>query len=121
MLVGIFSIVGYAVFRSPRTRTVPAWNSGLPVKQEYTSFAYSNNIKLMLRKLLRTKITGDGENVSVMDFFWALTIGTAGAYRSFCRKITLNFMNSSIGWYMVYMLAAFLGIFILFGLTSGSF
>lgn len=121
LLVGIFSIVGYAVFRSPRTRTVPAWNSGLQVKQEYTSFAYSNNIKLMLRKLLRTKITGNGENVSVMDFFWALTIGTAGAYRSFCRKITLNFMNSSIGWYMVYMLAAFLGIFILFGLTSGSF
>lgn len=114
LIVGVFSTAAYFLFGKPKTRTVPVWNSGRKLSGTYTSYAFSNNIKLMLRRILRTKVTDAGEHITIVDVFWAAMIGTGLAYRRMCRFITLRFMNSSIGWYMIYMLGAFLGTLLIF-------
>ncbi len=108
LLISVFSILAYAIFRKPRHRTVPVWNGGRDIADIYTSYAYSNNIRLMLRKILRTRIGNQNQSITVMDVFWYAMLRTGKAYKSVCKYITLRFMNSSIGWYMIYMIAAFM-------------
>ncbi|AKA47941.1 hypothetical protein IX51_01260 [uncultured archaeon] len=114
VLVGIFTVAAYYLFGKPRSRPAPVWNGGRKLNEVYTSYAYSNNIKLMLSKILRTRVTRSGQHVSIVDVFWAAMTGTGIAYRKMCRFVTLKIMNSSIGWYMVYMMAAFLGTLLIF-------
>jgi len=113
LLITVFSLVSYAIFRKPKTRIVEPWNSGLEISGEYTSFAYANNVRLMLRRLLRTRIGSDNQTVSVIDIFWVAMTVTGRTYRKFCMFVTRKFMNSSISWYMIYMIVAFMVILIL--------
>ena len=112
LLITAFSLVGYAVFRKPRLRDVPVWNGGAVEVDSYTSYAYSNNIRLMLRRILRTKTGTFGSSVTVIDVFWLIMNDIGKGYRAVCKFITLRVMNSSISWYMIYMIAAFLVIMI---------
>ncbi|QRF76381.1 hydrogenase 4 subunit B [Thermoplasmatales archaeon] len=107
-LIGAFSLLAYAIFRKPEGRNVPNWNGGRSEMTLYTSYAYSSNIRLMLRRVLRTHITTGSQPVSVVDIFWNTMIAVARTYRNFARRITLGIMNSSIGWYMLYMIVAFM-------------
>ncbi len=109
-LIGIFSLAAYAVFGKPRVRTSRNWAGGRDVANAYTSYAYSNNIRLMLRRVLRTNITTGSQPVSVVDIFWDVMKGTARTYRNFARRITLAIMNSSMGWYILYMILAFMTV-----------
>lgn len=113
-LIASFSLVAYAVFRKPSVRSVPVWNGGREETGGYTSYAYSNNIKLMLKKLLRTSDGSEGGGMTIIDVFWTSMTDVGISYRRFCRFVTLRFMNSSIGWYMVYMIGAFMGTLIIF-------
>ncbi|MCW6169222.1 MAG: hypothetical protein LVQ96_07170 [Thermoplasmatales archaeon] len=113
LLISVFSLVAYAIFRGPETRIAPAWNGGSPVSPPYTSFAYSGNIKIMLKKILRTKTDTYGHNLSVVDVFWSSMIVVGINYRRACRLITRGFMNSSVGWYMVYMIVAFMVVLLI--------
>ena len=112
-LITVFSLAAYAVFRKPRTRTGEVWNSGRPISSEYTSFAYANNIRLMLRRVLRTRMGNDNQPVSVIDVFWFAMNSLGRGYRRMCMIATRKFMNSSIAWYMVYMIVAFMVVIIL--------
>lgn len=112
-LITIFSLVAYAVFRRPGARTAEVWNSGRAVSSEYTSFAYANNIRLMLRRVLRTKVGNDNQPVSVIDVFWFAMNSIGRGYRRMCMIAARKFMNSSIGWYMIYMIVAFMVVIIL--------
>ncbi len=107
-LISIFSVVSFAVFRKPSYRTAEVWNSGRPITGEYTSFAYANNIRLMLRKILRTRIKNNNISVSVIDVFWFAMNAMGRSYRKMCMIIGRKFMNSSIGWYLLYMIVAFM-------------
>ncbi len=111
-LILIFSLVAFAVFRKPKVRTADVWNSGRPVTGEYTSFAYANNIRLMLRRILRTRIRSDNQPISVIDIFWYVMVSTGRGYRKMCMIATRKFMNSSIAWYMVYMIVSFMIVII---------
>ncbi len=113
MLITVFSLLAYAVFRKPRLREVPVWNGGSVEVDSYTSYAYSNNIRLMLRRVLRTKAGAFGSAVTVIDVFWLIMNDIGKGYRAVSKFITLRIMNSSISWYMIYMIAAFMVIMII--------
>lgn len=112
-LIVAFSAAAYAAFGKPRTREVPVWNGGSVAVDPYTSYAYSNNIRLMLRRILRTKPGIYGRSATVINIFWLIMADIGKGYRALCRFITLKVMNSSIGWYMVYMIAAFMVVLII--------
>lgn len=113
LLITAFSLAAYALFRKPRLRDVPVWNGGSAEVDPYTSYAYSNNIRLMLRRVLRTKTGAFGNAVTVIDVFWLIMTDIGKGYRAVSKFITLRVMNSSIGWYMIYMIAAFLVIMLI--------
>ncbi len=112
-LIALFSLAALAVFRKPKTRTADVWNSGRPISGEYTSFAYANNIRLMLGKILRTKTGIENQATSVIDIFWFTMVVLGRGYRKMCMVAARKFMNSSIAWYMVYMIVAFMAVIIL--------
>lgn len=91
-----------ATFGKPRTRRSETWNSGESVSEAYTSFAYSNNIRLMLGKLLLIRIGEDG--VKVVDAFWSLTYILARMFVSFSKHLSRAYMNSRLSWYVIYMI-----------------
>ncbi len=112
-IIGAFSAMAFVIFGKPRRhRTVPVWNGGAVPVDYYTSYAYSNNIRLMLRRILRTK-TGEGHTSTAIDIFWLIMNDVGKGYRSMCRFVTLKVMNSSISWYMIYMILAFMVVLII--------
>ncbi len=113
LLIAMFSLLTYGVFRKPKARISPAWNGGSPVSPPYTSFAYSGNIKIMLKKILRTKTDTYGRDLSVVDVFWSSMIIIGVNYRKACKLVTRGFMNSSVGWYMIYMIVAFMVVLLI--------
>ena len=110
ILITVFSLVAFSVFRKPKLRDAPVWNGGSVKAETFTSYAYSNNIRMMLRRILRTNLGTEGRTASIIDVFWLVMNDIGSGYRKFCRFITLKFMNSSISWYMVYMIAAFMTV-----------
>lgn len=113
ILITVFSLVAYAIFGKPRMREVPVWNGGSVEVDPYTSYAYSNNIRLMLRRVLRTRTGTFGGAGTVIDVFWLIMTDIGKGYRSVSKFVTLRIMNSSIGWYMIYMIAAFMVVMII--------
>ena len=81
--------------------------------QYYTSFAYASNIRLMLKGILRTRIRDGNRQMSVVDVFWFAMQSFASGYRRFTRQFAYRVMNSSITWYMIYMIVAFMLVLIL--------
>ncbi|MEM0158107.1 MAG: proton-conducting transporter membrane subunit [Thermoplasmataceae archaeon] len=112
-LITVFSVSAYAIFGRPRTRTLPEWNSGRMITSEYTSFGYANNIRLMLRRILRTRFGNSKQPITVIDVFWFVIVSAGRNYRRFSGYFARKFMNSSIGWYMIYMIVAFMVVIIL--------
>ena len=109
-LVALFSFIAFALFGRPKGRVVPRWEGGITTLENYTSSGYSNNIRIMLRSILRTKISED--RISVNNIFWSFMVFSGRAYRKFGGFFGRKFMNSSVSWYMIYMIIAF--IFVLF-------
>lgn len=110
VLLLLFSLMAYFAFGRPKARTVPVWNGGAVPVDPYTSYAYSNNIRLMLHRVLRTKTGIYGHSSTAIDIFWLIMNDIGKGYRGLCRFVTLKVMNSSIGWYMAYMIVAFMVI-----------
>ncbi|MEM3852508.1 MAG: proton-conducting transporter membrane subunit [Methanomassiliicoccales archaeon] len=107
-LIVVFSVAAYAFFGNPSPRKVTGWNMGRSDRTIYTSYSYSSNIRLMLRRILRTRVSAKGQSLSVADVFWESMIALANGYRRFARGITYAIMNSSIGRYILYMILAFM-------------
>ncbi|MGC8546624.1 MAG: proton-conducting transporter membrane subunit [Thermoplasmata archaeon] len=112
-LILIIFLVNYSLFGKPHGRYVGAWNSGISVIENYTSFAYSNNIRLMLKKVLQKRLNESEQSYSVPDIFWIEMNKFAIFLRKYSRSFSRLFMNSSILWYMVYMIISFLTIIII--------
>jgi formate hydrogenlyase subunit 3/multisubunit Na+/H+ antiporter MnhD subunit len=98
----LIAAVVLAVFGKPKIRRSEAWNSGAPMTEAYNSLTYSNNIRLMLSKLLLTHIGIAG--VSVVDVYWSLTHAAARVFVSFSRHFSRVYMNSRLSLYIVYMI-----------------
>ena len=112
-LLAVFSLATYAIFRKPDTRSVPVWRGGREITEDYTPYAFSNNIRLMLRKILRPGIGERSQYMAISDAFWAFMIILTKSYRRVAKGFTLGFMNSSIRWYMIYMILAFMIVLLL--------
>ncbi len=112
-LISVFSLSALAVFGRPSGRTVPVWNNGKESFEPYTSYAYSNNIRIMLRKILRTDMGHKSQKIATADVFWLFTLQATRIYRNIAKAFTLGVMNSSIRWYMVYMILAFIFVLIM--------
>ena len=112
-LLAVFSLATYAIFRKPDTRSVPVWRGGREFTEDYTPYAFSNNIRLMLKKILRPGIGERSQYMAISDGFWAFMIILTRSYRKVAKGFTLGFMNSSIRWYMIYMILAFMIVLLL--------
>jgi hypothetical protein len=112
-LLAVFSLATYAIFRKPDTRSVPVWRGGREITENYTPYAFSNNIRLMLRKILRPGIGERSQYMAISDAFWAFMIILTKSYRRVAKGFTLGFMNSSIRWYIIYMILAFMIVLLL--------
>ncbi|AWR98337.2 hydrogenase 4 subunit B [Acidianus sulfidivorans JP7] len=112
ILIVIFSLITLGVFGKPKVRRSDVWNNGVKPKEQYSSFGFANNIRMMLNKILRTKISPDNLEIS-SDIFWEAMYFIARQYVRFSRLFAKTYMNSNITWYIIYMIIAFLVITIL--------
>lgn len=103
ILIAAFSTITYITFGKPKIRKSKIWNNGVNDQEEYTAFAISNNIRLMLRKLLKPEgeiyIPSYG-----LDVFWEYMYKIAKSLRTFGRKFGRTLINSSILWYITYII-----------------
>jgi hydrogenase-4 component B len=115
ILIVFFTLAAYIVFdrRRRKPRVVPRWNGGVDFDQYYTSFAYASNIRLMLKGILRTRVRDGSRQMSVVDVFWSSMQSFAFGYRRFSKQFAYRVMNSSITWYMIYMIVAFMLVLVL--------
>ena len=115
VIIIFFALAAYLVFdrRKGKPRIVPRWNGGVDFGQYYTSFAYASNIRLMLKGILRTRIRDGNRQMSVVDVFWFAMQSFASGYQRFAKQFAYRVMNSSITWYMIYMIVAFMLVLIL--------
>lgn len=112
LLISAFSLVTYLVFGKPKIRRVKIWNNGVNDQEEYTAFAMSNNIRLMLRKIIRTD-----ENKYLptygIDIFWEYIYKFSRGAMDFGGKFGRALINSSISWYIFYIIIALIIISLL--------
>ncbi len=113
-IILIFTLLAYIIFGKPKTRSVKRWNTGIENNEIYNSFIYSSNIRLMLKKILKTH-SGKNE-LETVDVFWYFMIRTASSYRKLTKYISYKIMNSSISTYMIYMIIAFISIIVIVSL-----
>ncbi len=109
-----FTLLAYLVFGKPKTRTVKRWNTGIENNETYNSFTYSSNIRLMLKKILKTN--SGKSDLETVDIFWYFMIRIASSYRKLTKYISYKIMNSSISTYMIYMIIAFISIIVIVSL-----
>ncbi|BCS93898.1 proton-conducting transporter membrane subunit [Metallosphaera javensis (ex Sakai et al. 2022)] len=106
----IIALVIYLSLGRRKIRVVDTWDNGSGQGFRYTSFGMANNLRLMLRALLRTK-TGSLETSA--DIFWQAMLVLVRSYTKFSRLFSRSFMNSSITWYMIYMIVAIILIMVI--------
>ncbi len=111
ILILIFTVVAYIIFRKPKIRVSGRWNGGVENNEYYNSFIYSNNIRLILKNILRTKYENN-QLIQTVDLFWLVMIDIAEAYRKLAKYTAYKIMNSSISMYIIYMILAFILIII---------
>lgn len=109
IIIAAFSLLIYGIFGRPKAREVPVWHGGSGEHmQPFTSYAYSNNIRMLVRRVLRTDPGKAGLATTLVDTFTILMVDTGKGYRKFAKFFIMRLMNSSISWYMAYMIAGFL-------------
>jgi hypothetical protein len=112
----LFSLLVYFVFGKPNVRVSRRWNGGIEHEEYYNSFNYSNNIRLMLKRILRTSYSNQNQ-LETVDIFWLVMIDIAKEYRKFSRYVAYKIMNSSISYYIIYMITAFILVIIIVSIT----
>lgn len=112
----LFSLIVYLVFGKPKVRVARRWNGGIENDEHYNSFTYSNNIRLILKRILRTSYNNEHQ-VETVDIFWFAMINMARAYRKFSKYVAYKIMNSSISAYIIYMIFAFILVIIIVSIT----
>lgn len=109
VLVQVLSLVSLLAFGKPKTRRVRTWNSGVRDQEEYAAFAMANNIRLMLRKVLGYK----AGQLYVVDVFWAFMHRVAVGLSKFGRAFGSWLINSSISWYVIYIMVVLILVLVL--------
>ncbi|MEM3915348.1 MAG: hydantoin racemase, partial [Metallosphaera sp.] len=103
----LISLVVYSLSGKKRIRRVEAWDNGTEEGLRYTSFGMANNLRLMLKTILRTSM---GSIETSADIFWRAMVFSIRKYSAFSRLVSRTYMNSSLKWYVIYMIVAFIMI-----------
>ena len=109
LFISVPFVVTYYMLRG-KDRGVNPWNGGLPVSDKFSSFAYSNSIRLIMKKVYFTreeKINGIYSE-RTFDIFWVVISDLASIYTKFSRYFARKFMNGNINAYMAYTIIALL-------------
>ena len=109
LFISVPFVVTYYMLRG-KDRSVNPWNGGLPVSDKFSSFAYSNSIRLIMKKVYFTreeKINGIYSE-RTFDIFWVVISDMASIYTKFSRYFARKFMNGNINAYMAYTIIALL-------------
>jgi formate hydrogenlyase subunit 3/multisubunit Na+/H+ antiporter MnhD subunit len=109
LFISVPFVVTYYMLRG-KDRSVNPWNGGLPVSDKFSSFAYSNSIRLIMKKVYFTreeKINGIYSE-RTFDIFWVVISDLASIYTKFSRYFARKFMNGNINAYMAYTIIALL-------------
>ena len=109
LFISVPFVVTYYMLRG-KDRSVNPWNGGLPVSDKFSSFAYSNSIRLIMKKVYFTreeKINGIYSE-RTFDIFWVVISDMASIYTKFSRYFARRFMNGNINAYMAYTIIALL-------------
>ena len=107
LFISIPFVVSYYLLRG-KDRSVNPWNGGLPITERFSSFAYSNSIRLIMKKVYFTreeKINGIYSE-RTFDIFWVVISDFASIYTKFSRYFARKFMNGNINAYMAYTIIA---------------
>ncbi|QPG51193.1 hydrogenase 4 subunit B, partial [Saccharolobus solfataricus] len=105
LLILFFSIITYITFGKPKIRKTEIWNNGVDGQEEYTAFAMANNIRQMLKKLLRPEEEKFLPTYG-LDVFWEYIYKLAKLIRRFGKSFGETLINSSISWYIIYITLA---------------
>ncbi|MHB8361298.1 MAG: proton-conducting transporter transmembrane domain-containing protein [Thermoplasmataceae archaeon] len=113
IFIGIPFIITYIMFRG-NDRSVNVWNGGLPLKDRFSSFAYSNSMRLIMKKVYFTREEKKNGVYSerTFDIFWIVISDISSLYLKFSRYFAIKFMNGNINRYMAYTIIAFLSALI---------
>ncbi|QXJ35952.1 proton-conducting transporter transmembrane domain-containing protein [Saccharolobus shibatae] len=103
LLITIFSLISYLAFGKPKIRKAETWNNGVNEQAEYTAFAMANNIRQMLKKILRPEEEKFLPTYG-LDIFWEYLYKLANDIRRFGKIFAETFINSSISWYIIYII-----------------
>ena len=117
-IICLFTVLVLLIFGRPKIKRVPVWNNGVERADAYTSFAFANNIRIMMGGILRTKHDATRKEDATRNPFWAPVVMIAGLYKENARKITWNLMNSSMRWYISYIVIAFVFVMVFVIVTS---
>ncbi len=109
LFISVPFVVTYYMLRG-KDRGVNPWNGGLPVSDKFSSFAYSNSIRLIMKKVYFTREEKINEIYSerTFDIFWVVISDLASIYTKFSRYFARKFMNGNINAYMAYTIIALL-------------
>lgn len=118
IIISIFTLLALLFFRKPRIRRSPVWNNGIEDMPGYTSFAFSNNIRIMMSKILQTNTDTSSKDNATRNIFWDLIVKCAKLYQNIARSLTWNIMNSSIRSYVSYLVIAFIFVIVFVTLTN---
>lgn len=108
IIIGVFTLLALFLFGKPKLRRSSVWNNGIEGMNGYTSFAFANNIRIMMGRILRTDQSALSKDKVTHNIFWDLIVKYAGIYRDIARCITWIFMNSSMRSYVSYLVVAFI-------------
>lgn len=107
IIISVFTLLALLFFGKPKMRRSPVWNNGIEGMTGYTSFAFANNIRVMMGKILRTDQSALSKDKVTHNVFWDLITRYARIYKDIARCITWIFMNSSMRYYVSYLVIAF--------------
>lgn len=109
-LITLFATASFLAFGRPKVRRTRPWNNGRD-GEYYTAFAFSNNVRMMLRSILRFRPWETSGTVT--NVFWLILYRLGKGIATLSRKFGRTFMNGSVAWYMLYMILAFIIVFLL--------
>jgi formate hydrogenlyase subunit 3/multisubunit Na+/H+ antiporter MnhD subunit len=118
IFISIFTLLALVFFRKPKIRRSPVWNNGIEDMAGYTSFAFANNMRIMMGKILQTNTDTSSKDNATRNIFWDLIVKYAKLYQNIARSLTWNIMNSSIRSYVSYLVIAFIFVIVFVTLTN---
>lgn len=97
-----------------RRRSLEIWSGGIEQKDQMSSFAYANVLRIILSKvyLSREERKGGEYRERTFDIFWILIVDFALLFRKFSERFGRAVMNGNINRYIAYIILAFFFVLI---------